>query len=332
VRLARIAPQSEIARAPVAASASVVFADAGTVELAVEGPFFTMRLSGLGFTLLDAAERSIDLRRVALPSSTGGFSRFRTSLYRAEIPRPGAYEVRIAGLDPARDHSDCSVVFVQPLAGSTFPSVLALLASVGLTGACVALAAALLVGPSAGPTASRAPAPVARASTVRLPADAADGRRLASDPRRLADAREIVWPLVQLRVRVPRDWIVRTQTATELDLRHPTTPSTFVLAHVTPIPAGPTFDQYVEAHLAHAREQLAQRRIDGYATKRIGVVPGLLTLEHRDGGGAATITWTGFQPAVVGSLSVTLLAGATADDFARDETLLGAIVDSVRFD
>ena len=69
-----------------------------------------------------------------------------------------------------------------------------------------------------------------------------------------------------------------------------------------------------------------------WATKRIGVVPGVLTLERRDDGARRMITWTGFQPAAVGSLSVTLLAGADATDFTRDETLLGAIVDSVRFD
>jgi hypothetical protein len=330
VRLVRIARQPELARAPVAATAPVAFEATGDAELAIEGPLFTSRFRGLSFELVDAAGVPVALRQLWMRASSGGFSRTRMSLYRCEIRQPGTYEVRVAGLDPATDYGACAVVFVRPYAANLFVTVVALLASIGLTAASVAVAAALLLhSPVEEPSPPSPRWPTAmRAPTV----DVADGRRLRSDPRRLGDAQEIVWPLVQLRVRVPRDWIVRKLSGTELDLRHPTTPSTFVVAHVTPMPAGPTFQQYVDAHVAHARDQLAERMIDGYATKRIGVVPGVLTLEHRGDGGLAMITWTGFQPAAVGSLSVTLLAGAAADDFARDESLLGAIVDSVRFE
>jgi hypothetical protein len=330
VRLVRLARQPELARAPIATTTPVVFADAGTVELAVEGPLFTSRFRGLSFELLDAAGRPVELRHVRMRSSSTGFSRTRMSLHRVDVPRPGTYELRTGGLDPTLDYGDCAVVFVRPYGASLFVTIVALLASIGLTAACAAVAAALFLRAPAAPA---APASAARPAPARLPiADVADGRRFASDPGRLRDAQEIVWPLLQLRIRVPRDWIVRKLTGTELDLRHPTTPSTFVVARVTPMPAGPTFEQYVDADVAHARDRLAERAIDGYATKRIGAVPGVLTLEHREDGGLATITWTGFQPAAVGSLSVTLLAGAADGDFARDETLLGAIVDSIRFD
>jgi hypothetical protein len=97
------------------------------------------------------------------------------------------------------------------------------------------------------------------------------------------------------------------------------------------MPAGPTFEAYLIEHVTHAREQLEMRRIDGFATRRIGNVPGVLTLEHREDG-FHTITWTGFQPAAVGSLSITLVGAAAGDDYAREEPLLGAIFESISFD
>jgi hypothetical protein len=163
-------------------------------------------------------------------------------------------------------------------------------------------------------------------------ADARGGRAIRADPRRLAPAQEVVWPVLRMRVRVPDDWLVRKVSETELDLRHPTMPSTFLVGRATPMPAGPTFDDYLDAHVTHAREQLETQVIDGYSTKRIGAVPGVLTIERRQAGAIGTITWTGFQPAAIGSLSVTLLAGAAGDDFARDETLLGAILESISFE
>jgi hypothetical protein len=134
-----------------------------------------------------------------------------------------------------------------------------------------------------------------------------------------------------MRVRVPRDWVVWKVGTTDIDLRDPMALATFFSGHVTPMPAGPTFDDYLTAHVTHARDRLAGRLIDGYATKRIGMVPGVLTIERREGG-EHRIAWTGFQPAAVGSLSITLVAGAAAEDFARDETLLGAIFESISFD
>jgi hypothetical protein len=331
VRLVRIARQPELARAPVSAVSRVAFDEAGDLDLAIEGPLFTSRFRGLSFAVVDAAGVPVALRRLWMRASSGGFSRTRLSLYRVALPLPGTYELRVDGLDPAVDYGECAVVFVRPYGASLFVTVVSLLASVGLTAASLAVAGALFL---------RAPAEVpapASAETERRPPprmpirDAADGHRLAVDPSRLGDAREIVWPILELHVRVPSDWVVRTLSTTDLDLRHPTTSSTFLIARVTPMPAGPTFEDYVEAHVAHAREQLAGRLIDGYATKRLGSVPGVLTLERREDG-LAIVAWTGFQPAAVGSLSVTLLTGAAAADFARDESLLGAILESVRFE
>src|SRR5205085_1806134 len=57
VRLVRLARQPELARAPVAETASVTFADPGPVELALEGPQPTTLFRGLDFALADAAGR-----------------------------------------------------------------------------------------------------------------------------------------------------------------------------------------------------------------------------------------------------------------------------------
>jgi hypothetical protein len=329
VRLVRIARQPEIARAPVAAASAVAFPEPGAADLAIEGPLFTSRFRGLSFALVDGAGMPVALRRLWMRTSSGGFSRTRMSLYRVEIPVPGTYELRVDGLDPAVDYAECAVVFVRPYGASLFVTIVTLLASVGLTAASIAVAGAVFLrGPGDVAPPASPERPAAPRTAIR---DVADGHRLAVDPSRLGDAKEIVWPILELHVRVPSEWVVRTLSATDLDVRHPTTPSTFLIARVTPMPAGPTFEDYVEAHVAHAREQLSGRLIEGYATKRIGSVPGVLTLERRDDG-LAIAAWTGFQPAAVGSLSVTLLTGAAGADFARDESLLGAILDSVRFE
>jgi hypothetical protein len=332
-RLVRVAQQPELARAPLVAAAPVTFADAGRAELALEGPLFTTHFRGLSFELIDATGTPLRLDRLWVRTSSGGFTHRRLSIHHVEIPRPGSYELRIAGLDPAVDYADAAVVFVRPHGPGLAVTVVALIVSVWITAAGLAVAGALLVGaiPSADIPLASTPAPPPPAARPSIP-DARGGRAVASDPARLAGGQDVVWQILRMRIRVPADWIVRKASETELDLRDPSTSSTFVVAHASPMPSGPTFDDYLRAHVTHAREQLDQRLVDGYATKRLGVVPGVLTLEHRADGSMAMITWTGFQPAQGGSLSVTLLAGAAGSDFAREEPLLGAIVDSIRFE
>jgi hypothetical protein len=48
------------------------------------------------------------------------------------------------------------------------------------------------------------------------------------------------------------DWVVRKLSTTEIDLRDPRDPSTAFLGHVTPMPAGPTFEAYLIEHVTHA--------------------------------------------------------------------------------
>jgi hypothetical protein len=157
------------------------------------------------------------------------------------------------------------------------------------------------------------------------------GRLLASEPGRLRDGKDVEWPFLRMRVRVPAGWVVRKISDTEIDLRDPVMPSTFLVGRASPMPAGPSVHDYLQADLVRAQGDLATQRIEGYAARRIGHVGGVLTLERR-GGDDWMVNWTGLQPAELGSLSVTLLVGASADDFAREEALLGAIVDSIRFE
>ena len=328
-RLVRLARQPELARAPIAERSPVTFAQAGRAELAVEGPFLTTRFRGLGFALADETGVPVHLRRLWFKTSSSGLSRTRLSLYGVEIPRPGSYTIQVTGIDPASDYGRCAVLFVRPIGAIVAVTVVSLLASIGLAAGGIATTAALLLGPSA--TEPDGASPDARPSGVTIP-ESRGGRALASDPARLGASLDVDWPALRMHVRVPADWVVHKLTATEIDLRDPRTPSTFLTGRVTPMPAGPRFDEYLTAHVTHARDRLASRLIDGYATKRIGEVPGVLTLERREDGAMHTITWTGFQPAAVGSLSITLLVGAAGEDFAREETLLGAIFESISFD
>jgi hypothetical protein len=158
------------------------------------------------------------------------------------------------------------------------------------------------------------------------------GRALASDPRRLTDTREIAWPLLRMRVRVPTTWEPRPVGNQQVDVRHATTPSTYFLARASAMPAGPNASDYFASHVEHARAQLADGRIAGFATRRLGAIHGVVTIEQRAGDGPWVVTWTGFETAELGSIAVTIMLGATRADFAQDETLLGAILDDVRFE
>lgn len=239
---------------------------------------------------------------------------------------------RLVGLARERELAPTAVAASTPIGRGMAATSLALLASIALVAAGVAVAGALLSGVMADTgqeeyvgAAPEAPPPAA------IP-DVRAGRRITSDPSQLGATRELLWPVFRMHVAVPADWAVHKVSETDLEVRHPTAPTTFLVAHATPMPVGPTFEEYLEAHLGHARAQFEQGLIAGYATKRIGSVPGVITIEHRPGEGLWTITWRGFQPAELGSVSVTILAGAAEADFGRDEPLLGALVDAIRFE
>jgi len=234
-----------------------------------------------------------------LRSSTSSFARMRQALYGADVPQPGAYTVRVTGIDPARDYREIAVVFIRPAGAGIVLTIVSLLASVGLTAGSVATVAAFrfaggspdsVVQEESPPPAPRAPAP-----------DERGGRALRSDSALLRGGLDVTWPVLRMRVQVPSDWVVQKLSTTEIDLRDPRTPSTAFLGRVTPMPAGPTFDDYLAEHVTHAREELEKRVIEGFATRPIGNVPGVITLAQREDG-YHTITWTGFQPATVGSL------------------------------
>jgi len=328
VRLVRLARQPEVARAPVAETASATFAEAGPVELALEGPHFTTLFRGLDFAIADGAGRLVPVRKLLLRSTTSGFARVRQALYRVDVPQPGAYTVRVTGIDATRDYRDVAVVFIRPAGAGIVLTIVSLLASIGLAAGSLATVFALHFAGESAETVVVAPAPAL--PRIAIP-DARGGRTLRSDSARLRAPLEVTWPVLRMRVQVPSDWVVRKLSTTEIDLRDPRTPSTAFVGHVTPMPAGPTFEAYLFEHVTHAREQLELRRIDGFATRPIGNVSGVLTLERREDG-LGTITWTGFEPATVGSLSITLVGTAAGDDFAREEPLLGAIFESISFD
>jgi len=332
-RLTRLAGRPELARVPIAERSAVELPKPGRAELAIEGPLFTARFRGLDFALVDAAGADVPLRRLWVRSSNGGFSRTRLSLYGCDVPRAGTYELRVTGIDPAADYSGCAALFVEPSASELALTIVGLLAAVGLAAGSFATAGALLFRTPAPDEPATAAAPVAAVPIGRAPlVESRGGRMLRSEPARLAGGQDVEWPALRIRVRVPEDWVVQKVTTWDLDVRSPWTPSTFVVAHATPMPVGPATDDYLAAEIEHARTALAEERIEGYAARRIAGVAGVATIERRDDGKAWMITWTGFQAAEPGSVSVTLAAGASAPDFAKDETLLLAIVDSVRFD
>lgn len=204
--------------------------------------------------------------------------------------------------------------------------LLGLFGSVALAAVSAAVLTALVldVGGSRPPPLA---APVATRSRPAPPPAAAGGATITADPHGLDDGQEISWPLVQMRLRVPRGWTAHVRSATELELRDPNAPDTVVGARAQPVPAGPSADDYVRADLDRARDRLAQGAVAGYATRTIGGVPGVVVLERR--ADAATVSWSGYEPAETGSVAITVTAASAGRDA---ESLLGAIVGSIRFE
>jgi hypothetical protein len=331
-RFVQLSRQSEVARAPIAAEHDVGFGEHGPVELAIEGPFFGTRLRGLAFTLLDPGGRPLPLEPLWLGGSSGGVTRARLSLHRVAIPAPGRYGLRIAGIAPGVDYTDCAIVFVRPRGRGVATTVATLVVAVTLTAASGAIVAARLQSRTPPEPAPVASAPVAARAIDPPVVDAHGGRPLAADPARLDGAQEIEWPGARLRARVPRDWEVQKLTQTAIDVRDPASPSTSFVGRASPMPAGPTAAEYLRAQVEHAASALAARRIEGYATRRLGIIAGVTTIERPANGASVLVTWTGFASAVGGAVSVKVLLGAAAADFESDEGLLGAILDSIRIE
>jgi hypothetical protein len=206
-------------------------------------------------------------------------------------------------------------------------SAATLVGGVVLAAVCGAVVAALTAPPHVAPPAP----PPAAPQPVPPRFEAHGGRALRVDPGGVAAGRAVVWQSGGLQASVPDGWVVRQSSQSDLDLRDPAS-TTYLTAHATPLPAGPDVGEYLRAHVDHAKEELAAGRVAGYATKTLGRVAGVVVVAERPADATWTIAWTGFEPATVSAVSITIVLGAAAADFERLEPQLGAMLDSVRID
>jgi hypothetical protein len=96
-------------------SQHVRFNEAGRVVLSVEGPRFTRRFGGVRFELSTWAGEAVKGWPALLRARTSGFSTVRMEMMNFEIPRPGDYQLRMAGIGPPRiGDAQQSVVFMRP--------------------------------------------------------------------------------------------------------------------------------------------------------------------------------------------------------------------------
>jgi hypothetical protein len=116
-----------------------------------------------------------------------------------------------------------------------------------------------------------------------------------------------------------------------LEVRSEGPPAAYFLGHVTPPLGGVAAEQLSAIHRRTAADDLATDVIDGWADLRLGALPGVLTIERRDGDDRL-ITWLGARSTPMGAVTVTLLLGVADGGFDAAEPVLGAILHSVRFE
>jgi len=132
-RVIAIVRKAHLFRVPPAETQEVVFTEAGSVILSIEGPRFTRRFAHVGFELMDATGQRVPSRPTLFRARTSGISTVRMELRAFNIPRPGRYVLRMTSLGPAREKDrEHAVVFMRPHLGSVVACILGIVLSSAL--------------------------------------------------------------------------------------------------------------------------------------------------------------------------------------------------------
>jgi hypothetical protein len=127
--LLRTVRGSVVASAPIRAEQQVTMNGSGDFALNLEGPVFTARPANLRFALSSSQTGTpIALSPIAFRTDVSSMSRSRVELYAFTIPSPGAYTMRVEGIDPSVDYANHAILITRQYRGALVLHVLALVA------------------------------------------------------------------------------------------------------------------------------------------------------------------------------------------------------------
>lgn len=152
LRLSRLHQENLIHKLRVLPEQVVSFAQPGSYELHIEGPWLNSAFAGVRFTLRN---RASGLEAGSVPilfrTKRSNPSRTTLSVRRFRVEHPGEYLFSIAGFSPGTDTSRLGVTFARPYgARAAFLTILALLGG-GLFMVSLLLMPAALTGLRGGP-------------------------------------------------------------------------------------------------------------------------------------------------------------------------------------
>jgi hypothetical protein len=161
--LLRTVRGSVIASMPIRAEQQVTINSSGAFALNLEGPTLTARPANLRFTLSGAEPGThIALRPILFRTDVSSMSRSRLELYSFTIPSPGAYTLRVDGIDPATDYTHKAILITRQYRAALVLHVLALVAlGAALIGSLV-VSGLVLSGKSLAPESPSSNAPSAQ--------------------------------------------------------------------------------------------------------------------------------------------------------------------------
>jgi len=159
--LLRTVRGSVIVSVPIRSEQEVTITASGAFALNLESPAFTTRPATLRFALSSTGSGSpIALYPIAFRTDVSSMSRSRVELYSFTIPSPGAYTLRVDGIDPSTDYSSHAILITRQYRGALVLHVLALVAlGVALIGSLV-VTGLVLSGKSFAPASPNTTAPL----------------------------------------------------------------------------------------------------------------------------------------------------------------------------
>jgi hypothetical protein len=126
--LLRTVRASVVASLPVLPEQTVTINSSGDLSLNIESALLARRPTNLRFALASADGRSrIALTPVALQTHVSSMSRSRIELCAFTRPAPGAYVLRIDGIEPSANYADDAIVITRRYLPALVLHVLALI-------------------------------------------------------------------------------------------------------------------------------------------------------------------------------------------------------------
>lgn len=125
--LVRTVRKSVVASVPVREQQQVTFDQRGDFALSIEGDI-GRRLGGLQFSLSSGGGATVPLHRILVRAKVSSFSRARVELYSFTLSSPGAYTLRVDGLESPTSHASDAIVFTRRFQGTLIAHILALIA------------------------------------------------------------------------------------------------------------------------------------------------------------------------------------------------------------